>query len=205
MAATCCSECGRNKVLARGFCGTCYARLTRHGAIKPSYRRGMTQSFLLQHTEHKSADCLIWPYGRRQKGYGGASLNGQKMAASRAMCILAHGSPPFDHAEAAHRCGVPACVNPNHLYWATPQQNSDDQIVHGTRSSGEARPTAKLSADDVAMILSDNRIHRLVAEDFGVSRTTVAAIKRGAVWTSVTGLPNKRTYQAKLKSVGGYN
>jgi hypothetical protein len=186
-------------VYARGYCARCYRRLLWQGRLELVIaRKGSTEAFLRKHAEIRTDKCILWPFGKNPKGYGVCSVAGVKMAASRAMCILAHGGPPFPKAEAAHSCNVVACVNPGHLRWATAKENAADKKRAGTQPIGETAGAAKLTAESVLLILHDERPHELIAGAFQISRTTVTGIKRGAVWNSVTGLPNRR----RLKSGG---
>jgi hypothetical protein len=59
-------------------------------------------------------------------------FNFKPMAASRAMCILAHGLPPDAKMLAIHSCGNGhlSCVNPKHLRWGTTKDNAKDAALH---------------------------------------------------------------------------
>ena len=97
--------------------------------------RGML--WLILHRQHAGrADCLLWPYGKNSSGYGQTSIEsgGKLVTASRIMCMLAHGEPEHHMLDAAHSCGNRPCVNPNHLRWATPEQNMQDTRLHKTGS-----------------------------------------------------------------------
>src|SRR6478752_6927081 len=81
--------------------------------------------------EYKGDDCVFWPFYKSERkerlGHYRCEItrNGQRGPASRKLCIEAHGQPPEDWYQAAHACGKGhlCCMNPNHLYWATPKEN----------------------------------------------------------------------------------
>ena len=59
--------------------------------------------------------------------------------------------------------------------------------LFGKRSCnvGAANPRAKLTDDVVRAIRADGRVQRVVAEDYGVSPSTVSLIKLRKIWTHV--------------------
>jgi hypothetical protein len=73
-------------------------------------------------------------------------------------------------------------VNPQHLRWGTAKENTMDQFVDGTSAKGAGNPSAKLTPEQVSKIREDNRIHRIIAEDYGVSRSQISKIKKGVAW-----------------------
>jgi hypothetical protein len=67
--------------------------------------------------------------------------------------------------------------------WATPRQqanNRRDGYLRGTDHS-----MAKLSDHDVKQIRRDLRLHRIIAQDYAVSRGTVGRIKSRKLWVHV--------------------
>src|SRR3990172_3550774 len=67
------------------------------------------------------------PRGR----YGRFALDGvHMMSAHRASYLLFVGEIPHDH-EVCHTCDHEPCVNPQHLFPGTTQDNTDDKIAKG--------------------------------------------------------------------------
>ena len=56
-----------------------------------------------------------------------------------------------------------------------------ERVVAKHYAAGKANPMTKLTDADVEAIRAATGVHRVIAERFGVSQTTVSAIKRGAV------------------------
>lgn len=163
---------------------------------KRKVRIGPATAFLLSHVEHKGAACLIWPFAiHTPTGYGVVGIPGQYKTtrAHRRMCELAHGPAPFAKADAAHSCGVRACINPNHLRWATRKENLADRDMHGTTPRGESHPAAKLTAQDVMMICASNASNEDIAGQLHVDRKAVAAVRDGVSWRWLTGNPVRET------------
>ena len=133
----------------------------------------------------KTNGCWLWTAGRHGKGYGQFYLNGRTLKAHRMAYMLTNGEIP-DGMHVLHRCDVPACVNPHHLFVGTNQENVDDKVRKDRQSrlTGEMHPCRKLSKADVAHMRSRRSEDRgVLASEFGVDRSTVNRIIRGASWS----------------------
>ena len=144
---------------------------------KSKAQNGEPLSFLKDVVNTLPHNCVIWPYGVSNSGYGAVNFNGKKMSAHRVALILFSGID-YPHLLACHQpviCHNRLCVNPLHLRWDTALGNSKDRILDKTSDN----PTilGKLTSNDVESIRSDPRIHRLIAKDYGVSRVMVTCIK----------------------------
>lgn len=166
----------------KGLCATHYRQMQRRGFVSEIAVVPNPHEWLLAHVEHKGEECLAWPFFRTTNGYAGTRIGGH-----REMCILAHGEPPFEGAVAAHSCGKghEGCVNPNHLSWKTPKQNSADMAVHGTLMRGETHSGAKLTAEDVMEIRQSDSSLSVLAKAYAVHKNTIAYAKRGQSWSHI--------------------
>jgi hypothetical protein len=81
-----------------------------------------------------------------------------------------------------HSCDNRRCINPDHLRLGNHSANNHDAYSRGRRRdvSGERNPFAKLRDEDIARILADPRTQPEIAKDYGVCRSTIGEIKRGA-------------------------
>lgn len=183
--------CGR-PVHKRGWCNGHYARWRRHGDVMAGVplaaraRNGEPLRWLLDHAGYQGDDCLTWPFGRDDDGYGGIWHEGAQQGAHRMMCEIVHGPPPTPAHQAIHSCGNGhlACINPNHIDWGTPKQNKADELAHGTRNRGEARWSAKLTEEQVRQIrrMKGTMLPREIADIFGVSRRQISGILNRQTW-----------------------
>lgn len=82
------------------------------------------------------AQCWVWAGSLNTKGYGLISSNGGNIVTHRISYELHNGSIP-DGLLVLHRCDRPSCVNPNHLFLGTHQDNMDDMAAKGRSTRGK--------------------------------------------------------------------
>ena len=75
-------------------------------------------------------ECWLWTEGRGNEGYGRLRWRGESQYAHRAAWEITHGPIPSG-AQVLHRCDVPLCVNPTHLYLGTIADNMADRENRG--------------------------------------------------------------------------
>lgn len=78
------------------------------------------------------SDCIIFT-GYRQRGgagYGEVVVNQKKWLAHRYAWFIANGAIP-NGLHVCHRCNNKGCINVEHLYLATNQQNASDAVRDG--------------------------------------------------------------------------
>lgn len=174
----------------RGWCGAHYRRWQRHGSVdaKRGLRvpPGSRLAWLEEHCNFSGDECLTWPFAYEANGYGSMVYDDRHTSANRVMCILSKGPPPTPEHEAAHSCGKgdSGCLNPEHLYWRTAEQNQGDRVSHGTHNRGSRSPSVKLTEDQVRMIraMEGFESNPKTAARFGVSKVAVRKIQKRENW-----------------------
>lgn len=184
-----CSIEGCGKVhLARGWCLSHYTNWHKYG--DPLTRRGTPKGEPMRFLRnvalsHEGDSCLRWPFSIGDSGYGRlfSGCRNYRIASS-VLCEMAHGERPSPTHEAAHSCGNRACVSPQHLRWATPQENSDDKDIHGTKPLGRRSGKAKLTENDILAIRAAEGVapSSELAGRYGVHSNTIRVIQRGLRW-----------------------
>jgi hypothetical protein len=199
------------KPRVRGLCDKHYSRLQRHGSsfeTKSDPRDISLKKRIKRNIEIDENGCWIWQKGTTEDGYGQISVGGKKR---RAHCLAYEewiGDIPKGK-EVCHTCDVRNCCNPKHLFIGTHKENVQDMVKKGRRSStkGGNNPNSQLTESIVIrivdMLISDVPDVE-VAEEFGVSRTSISKIRRGVNWSHVIEeLPEfKRRKLSKIKKKG---
>jgi len=134
-----------------------------------------------------NSGCFLWLNALGAAGYGWIMRGGQHYQAHRYSWII-HRGPIPPGMSVLHKCDTPSCVNPDHLRLGTQRDNNLDRMRKGRSRNqrGTEHHMAKLTEAEVLAIRSDTRSHRLTANDYGVSLTTVAKIRRQERWKHVT-------------------
>lgn len=154
-------------------------------------------------------NCWSWTGGCRGESYsryGILKVDGRHVAVHRLSLILHTGMIDRHPLYALHKCDNPRCVNPDHLFWGTLQDNVDDMFRKGRNKhqSGDDHPSrrhnnsyvlkgsahhrAKISEDDVRFIRKSKREGVATIElmkMFGLTRTSIDTIARGESWKHV--------------------
>jgi len=134
----------------------------------------------------KSGDCWLWTAYRDKDGYGNISI-GKPMLAHRAAWELVN-SPIPDGMCVLHKCDVPSCVNPAHLFLGTKGDNNTDRSGKGHNGDlrGEKNGMAKLTNEIVCHIrahVAQGNSQRSACEKFGLSKGHVSEIVNRKYWT----------------------
>ena len=140
----------------------------------------------------KSDGCWLWTGRVNDKGYGmfdGASSEHGKCSrlAHRLSYLLATGVMPPVLMEVCHRCDVPGCVNPKHLFLGTHRDNMYDSIRKGRfrLQSANTDKKACVAGHDLSLARVDGRGWRQCRECRRLrqiaNRAKARAIKTSAI------------------------
>lgn len=131
--------------------------------------------------------CWLWTASCAGKGYGQIKVSGERinMYAHRLSYWIHKGEDP-GRKQVCHTCDNPKCVNPDHLFIGTSQENHDDMVKKDRHTRGERSATAKLSEKEVLQLkdcLSLDMTQKQIAAAFQISQVQVSRIKTGQQWT----------------------
>lgn len=138
----------------------------------------------LAYTLDAETGCWNWARGRDRDGYGKIKVYGRSLRAHRHAWECAKGPIP-EGGILCHRCDNPACVNVEHLFVGSHQDNHSDRSRKGRTASGERHGRAKLTAQQVAEIRETKPGHRVASERYGIGKTHYHRILRGQAWSEI--------------------
>lgn len=184
--------CGR-ALVARTYCPSHWRKWRLYGDplhIQPRQRVPAFDRFWSK--VNQGGECWEWTAARDALGYGFFRMEPARpmWRAHRAAWELTNGAIP-DGMIVCHRCDNPPCVRPDHLFLGSEQDNVDDRVAKDRSSRqishfGETSPLAKLSAEQVDAIryryTAGGILQRELAEEYGVTQTTISKIVRGVRW-----------------------
>lgn len=167
---------------------------------------GVIERLLTFAIPEPNSGCWLFSGGTAGAGYGRFSCAAASNYAHRAAWLAFKGPIPAG-LMVLHRCDTPCCVNPDHLFLGTSQDNLRDMIGKGragfqrypaayrkmgakvgSTQVGRRHSSALLDEEDVRVIrflLRRGALHVDVARCFNVSSRTIASIASGRSWRSV--------------------
>lgn len=181
--------CERNAI-SKGYCEKHYRRLLKRGDVNDYGSRkvadGNAVSRFNQKYEINESGCWIWTAGTRPNGKGVPyprhwTDDRKSIGAHRFSFELVHGVIPKSMF-VCHKCDMPLCVNPDHLFVGTHKDNMQDMVQKKRSFTGRGenkKGLAKLTNQQADQIRKMNISETKIAVLFGVSQTTISRIKLG--------------------------
>lgn len=180
------SNLGKVEVL----CGYCGAVVERHGAKfcdSACYRQKQRSQPIEQRfwsKVQKTAGCWLWTAAKTTMGYGQFSVTKDGVSTPKGAHVVAWelaNGPVLDGLFVLHRCDVPTCVRPDHLFLGTHEINMQDAAekgrLHTPRPSRQRLSVTQVH--EIRSLVASGEPQFRVAERFGISETCVSLIMHG--------------------------
>lgn len=154
----------------------------------------LEDAFEARHIPEPNSGCWLWTgFVHPGKGHGYGMLKNKRSGvdknylAHRLAWTLHKGEIP-NGLIVCHRCDNRICVNPDHLFLGTDQDNCDDKISKGRARPpvGEANRHAKLTEDVVRFIRASELPANDIAAQFGITNGAVYHIRNRHTWRHVS-------------------
>jgi hypothetical protein len=135
--------------------------------------------------------CWLWAGNVNRKGYGSVSIRRSTNDRAHRVSWRLHKGEIPPSLWVLHKCGVPSCVNPDHLFLGTCADNLQDMARKGRQvfqrhpekaPRGTRNGNAKLTESKVAAIRSSGGTCIVRAARYGVSQSLISAIRTGIIW-----------------------
>ncbi len=132
--------------------------------------------------------CWFWLGYLRPAGYGMITDDGgTAQYAHRFSWILHFGLIPIN-LFVCHKCDNPRCVNPEHLFLGSAQDNLDDMVKKGRSVKGIMQWEAKLDENKVIEIrelATKGSSHTELSLRFGISRRQINNVVKRRAWRHI--------------------
>ncbi len=139
--------------------------------------------------------CWEWEGAKDKEGYGRWSngkigaLYHRQWRTHRLAYLFRHGEIP-EGKSVLHKCNNPSCVNWEHLYAGTHEENMNDRMEAGHYLHGEENPCVKYSDEIVRKIMeSPKSTDSSLARNLRTTRHFVRRVRLGLTRTHITGGP----------------
>lgn len=146
-------------------------------------RKTLMERFEEKYCPEPNTGCWLWTantrgrYGRMWDGEGYSS-------AHKISYRLYRGEVP-ERVCVCHTCDTPTCVNPEHLFLGTVQDNMTDKVKKGRHTFGTKHPKVKLTDDLALAVYREEGFQREVAALYGISQRLVWNIKNKKTWRHI--------------------
>ncbi len=131
--------------------------------------------------------CWLWTSALNDAGYGDYRTIRTRRAHRLSWEIYNGPIPKGMHI--LHRCDLPCCVNPRHLFLGNHQDNMDDMNAKGRqRHPKEQYHHTKVTPKqvlEIRVLRQAGLSFRAIGKEYGVSRHCIANICYGRTWTYI--------------------
>ena len=133
----------------------------------------------------KLGNCWRWTGTLNNKGYGVfyAKVGRTKFWKAHAYSWYLHNGINLGSLFILHTCDNPWCVNPDHLWRGTNQDNMEDKIAKDRHNKGITHGRAKLTEDDVYAIRESDETNEVLGAKYGVHPAHISNIQTGKAWS----------------------
>lgn len=161
-----------------------------------------TKEDLFANTVTTESDCWEWQGRTDKDGYGRTHFGGKDRGVHRLVAMFIFDFDIESELLVCHHCDNPPCLNPDHIFVGTNQDNMDDMVRKGRSKISEATKL-KLSIARIkkartthASKLNWNKVRRIrkmkgikssrqLANEYSVTKRVILLVWRNETWKEV--------------------
>jgi hypothetical protein len=176
----------QNKVTCEGrICQSHRHKKVYYGTYFPMLKTKPTREeyFNSKLTQKNSNNCILWTGRKDRVGYGVLWDGKKNIKAHRFSWELVNGEIPKG-VYCLHKCDIRNCVNVDHLFLGTQQDNIEDMIAKKRNVLGwiKLRPHEVV---EIKRLIRQNFHDVDIAKKFNVHRDTIRSIRNGKNWSHI--------------------
>lgn len=163
-------------------------RVRGYRLVATDFSEADRKKFYAKFTKQEPEKCWDWGSSAENR-YGKIKTHaGKHICVHRISYAINFGEVPAG-LSVCHKCDRPKCVNPNHLFLGTMEDNVRDRTQKGrtSKARGENKHTSTLTEKQVIEIREN--FHKMteesLAKKFNVSRATIS---RATIWRAAVGV-----------------
>ena len=147
------------------------------------------QRLLAKRLIDPETNCWLWT-GFTHRGYGRMRVDGPSYRVHRVSAAVFLDFDLQNPLSVCHRCDIPSCFNPEHLWIGTHEDNMHDMAnkKRATKLKGSQCGNSKLTEDyvqEILILLSQGYTLKQIGARFDISYSVVSDIKLNKIWKHV--------------------
>jgi hypothetical protein len=137
-----------------------------------------------------NSGCWLWAGDALTSGYGVVWISDipRQRALAHRVSYEHHKGPIPDSMFVCHKCDVPACVNPDHLFLGTNAENTNDKVAKGRQMKGQNVPSSKLTDEivkDIRASVANGSTQKQMCDKYGIAPGTMSFVINRKTWKHV--------------------
>ena len=155
----------------------------------------LSERFNTKYVVDEATGCWEWQAYKMPNGYGQIGFPPRRMALAHRVSFELHNGPIPKGLHVLHTCDNRGCVNPEHLFLGTHQDNMGDMVAKARHSHGEAQWNVILTESQAKAVIALCKRHprrrkgqsgygllTFLGNWFGVSNLVISEIAQGRSW-----------------------